>query len=219
MIKRQLLLLSVIVLFSLLEVLAADLETFKGIVVKVRDGDSFTVKYRKVETEIRLHGIEAPEKGQPYSKKAKKFLSDLTYQKTVKVVPLRKDHYYRYDSEVFLPDGRRINEEIVKAGFAWWSSEYAPDDKKLESLQAEARKNKIGLWADPDPIPPWEWKKDPKPTGFFASRYSKCYHIYSCDNLSVIKPKNLKRYKTEDEAIKDGKKEPCKCCKTKSQLK
>ena len=57
-----------------------------------------------------------------------------------------------------LPDGRVLNQELVKAGFAWWYRRYAPDDETLVQLEREAREAKRGLWADPDPLPPWEWR-------------------------------------------------------------
>ncbi len=50
------------------------------------------------------------------------------------------------------------NRELVKAGFAWWYRKYAPDDEMLEQLEREARRIKRGLWADPHPVPPWEWR-------------------------------------------------------------
>ena len=57
-----------------------------------------------------------------------------------------------------LPDGRNLNREIVKAGFAWWFRKYAPKDKELEALESEARAAKCGLWADPHPVPPWDYR-------------------------------------------------------------
>jgi micrococcal nuclease len=58
-----------------------------------------------------------------------------------------------------LPDGRNLNQEIVRAGFAWWCRQYARHDKELERLEAEAKGAKRGLWADKDPMPPWEFRR------------------------------------------------------------
>jgi endonuclease YncB( thermonuclease family) len=58
-----------------------------------------------------------------------------------------------------MPDGRNLNHEIVKAGFAWWFRGYAPNDEMLKRLEEEARLAKRGLWADKNPIPPWEYRK------------------------------------------------------------
>ena len=59
---------------------------------------------------------------------------------------------------MILPDGRVLNRELVKAGFAWWYRKYAPGNKALEQLEREAQEAKRGLWAEPEPVPPWEWR-------------------------------------------------------------
>jgi micrococcal nuclease len=61
-------------------------------------------------------------------------------------------------ADVILPDGRNLNHEIVRAGLAWWFRRYAPDDEDLKRLEAQARQAKRGLWADAEPVPPWEWR-------------------------------------------------------------
>ncbi|MFX0202169.1 MAG: thermonuclease family protein, partial [Candidatus Hodarchaeota archaeon] len=61
--------------------------------------------------------------------------------------------------EIILPGGSSLNRELVFVGFAWWYRKYAPDDRVLEKLEAEARAEKRGLWADKNPIPPWEWRQ------------------------------------------------------------
>ena len=59
--------------------------------------------------------------------------------------------------------GRSVNLELVEAGFAWWSEKYAPDDEQLAEAEKEARAEKRGLWAGPEPVPPWEWRRGEKP--------------------------------------------------------
>ena len=61
--------------------------------------------------------------------------------------------------DVILPDGINLNQELVKQGWCWWYRKYAPGDTVLEGLEKEARKARKGLWADPQPGPPWEWRK------------------------------------------------------------
>ena len=63
---------------------------------------------------------------------------------------------------VLLPDGTNVNHALVKDGWCWWYRKDAPGNKELESLEAEARDGKRGLWADPHPVPPWEWRKRSK---------------------------------------------------------
>ncbi len=68
------------------------------------------------------------------------------------------DKYGRTIGDVLLPDGRVLNHELVKAGFAWWYRRYAPDDETLAQLEREARGAQRGLWADSHAVPPWEWR-------------------------------------------------------------
>jgi endonuclease YncB( thermonuclease family) len=60
---------------------------------------------------------------------------------------------------VLLSDGTNVNHELVKDGWCWWYRKYAPENTELESLEKDAREAKKGLWADPQPVPPWEWRK------------------------------------------------------------
>ncbi len=107
---------------------------------------------------IRLHGIDCPEKRQAFGNRAKQFTSALVFGNTVTVQVMDRDRYGRTVAEVLLPDGRSLNRELVKAGFAWWYWRYAPDDATLAQLEREARGAQRGLWADPHAVPPWEWR-------------------------------------------------------------
>lgn len=68
------------------------------------------------------------------------------------------DRYGRLIADVILPDGRSLTHELVKAGFAWRHRQYS-GDLTLRGLQVEARNAKRGPWAEPNPVPPWEWWK------------------------------------------------------------
>jgi len=72
------------------------------------------------------------------------------------------DKYGRTLADVLLSDGTNVNHELVKDGWCWWYRKYAPGDTVLEGLEAEAREAKKGLWADPRPVPPWDWRKQRK---------------------------------------------------------
>jgi endonuclease YncB( thermonuclease family) len=112
-----------------------------------------------VPLERGLHGVDTPEKAQAFGTRARQFSSALAFQQTVTVRVHDTDRYGRLVGEVVLPDGRSLNQELVRAGLAWWYRQYAPDDTTLAQLEAEARAAKRGLWADATPIPPWEWRK------------------------------------------------------------
>ena len=71
---------------------------------------------------------------------------------------LTADRYRRPVAVVILPDGSNLNQRIVRAGFGWWFQQYAPRDRELETLERLAREEQAGLWRDPQPIPPWEFR-------------------------------------------------------------
>lgn len=132
---------------------------FTGPVVSVLDGDTIEVLHNQRPERIRLSGIDCPEKGQAYGHKAKEATSSLVFGKEVTLQTHGKDKYGRIIADVLLPDGTSVNHELVKDGWCWWYRKYAPGDAELEKLEMEARKANKGLWADQDPVPPWEWRK------------------------------------------------------------
>ena len=132
---------------------------FSARVVGVQDGDTITVLVDKTEVRVRLNGIDCPEKGQPFGHVAAELTSSLAFGKTVQVIDRGKDRYGRTLADVILPGGKSLNQELVRAGLAWWYRRYAPHDKTLANLEEEAREARRGLWQDNDPIPPWLWRK------------------------------------------------------------
>jgi endonuclease YncB( thermonuclease family) len=149
-----------------LPALADEAQEFTGKVAKVSDGDTITVLRDDGEREkIRLAGIDCPEKGQPFGEQAKEFTEEFCLGKEVKIAvegsPRRshaktgKDRYGRVLGEAILPDGRVLNEELLREGLAWWYRRYAPDNATYEKLEREAREAGRGLW----PVPPWEFRK------------------------------------------------------------
>jgi micrococcal nuclease len=132
---------------------------FSGKVVRVADGDTIEVLVNNRQVRVRLFGVDAPELHQPFGNRARQGTSELTFGKTVTVRVNRMDEYGRVVGEVILPDGASLNQELVRRGLAWWYRHYAPQDKQLEALEAEARRAKRGLWADARPIEPWVWRQ------------------------------------------------------------
>jgi micrococcal nuclease len=133
-----------------------------GKVVHIADGDTITVLHDREQVKIRLYGIDAPEKAQPFGNRAKQMTGDLAAGKVVTVKPRDKDRYGRTVAEIILPDGKNLNRELVGAGMAWHFVRYAKNDKELAQLEADAKANKRGLWTDPEPVPPWEWRRQKK---------------------------------------------------------
>jgi endonuclease YncB( thermonuclease family) len=137
---------------------AVEASEFRGRVVGIRDGDTLTVLNDGRPQAIRLHGIDAPEKSQAFGMRAKEFAANLAFAKTVIVSVRGLDRYGRTIGDVTLPDGRNLNQELVRAGYAWWYRRYSADSR-LAALEAQARTARRGLWADPDPVPPWDWRR------------------------------------------------------------
>lgn len=137
---------------------AFTMAAFQGKVVSIADGNTLTVLRDHAQVRVRLHGIDAPERGQPFGTRAKQFASDLAFGKVVTVEPTDRDRYGQIVAEVVLPDGRRLSPELLRAGYAWWYRRYSTDPT-LGEIEAEARAARRGLWADAHPIPPWQWRQ------------------------------------------------------------
>jgi endonuclease YncB( thermonuclease family) len=128
-----------------------------GRVSLVADGDTMEVQRSGRAVRLRLAGVDAPEKYQPYSNQARKFVAGLCLKRRVTVIPETTDQYGRSVATVLLPDGRNLNEELLKAGLAWHYRHYSANPR-LAALEAEARAARRGLWKDSAPIPPWEYR-------------------------------------------------------------
>jgi len=138
--------------------------TLTGRVVRVTDGDTIVVlDDNNSQHKIRLQGIDAPERGQAYGTKSKEHLSDSVAGKFVVVEYEKRDRYERILGKVLL-SGEDMNLEQIRAGLAWhykkYQNEQTPSDRDLYSeAENEARDAGRGLWHDPEPIPPWEYRK------------------------------------------------------------
>lgn len=133
-----------------------------GHVVGISDGDTLTVlDSGNRQYKIRLSAIDAPEKNQPFGMKSKQALSSLCYGKEAKVTPLKEDRYGRTVADVDC-GGRNVNEEQIRAGMAWVYRKYSKGYGDLYRLEDEARAGRQGLWADLEPVPPWEWRNNRK---------------------------------------------------------
>jgi endonuclease YncB( thermonuclease family) len=135
--------------------MAADLE---GKVTGVLDGDTIEVLHEKKPERIRLYGIDCPEKGQPFGQKAKQATSALLFGKDVRIETHGRDKYWRTLGTVFQGEAN-INQALVREGWCWWFSKFVPKDAVLKQLEQEAKDAKKGLWADPNPTPPWLYRR------------------------------------------------------------
>jgi endonuclease YncB( thermonuclease family) len=131
-------------------------------VVSVLDGDTLEVLHNQHPDRIRFSGIDYPEKGQAFGNNAKHAASDLAFGKNVTIQTHGHDKYKRTLGDMILLDGTNVNHALVKGGWCWWYRKYAPGDTVLEGFENEAREGRKGLWADPQPVPPWDWRKESK---------------------------------------------------------
>lgn len=137
---------------------------FTGKVVRIADGDTVTVlDLSKVRHKVRLTGIDAPEKKQPFGNRSKQSLSDMVFSKTVIVKTDKRDRYGRELGKVLI-NGIDVNREQIRRGMAWHYKAYQRDqstDDRQAYAEAEnkAKEQRRGLWIDSDPLPPWEWRK------------------------------------------------------------
>lgn len=175
------------------------------------DGDTITVlTSKKKQVKIRLYGIDCPEKKQAFGKKAKKFTSSMVYGKKVTVRKVTRDKYGRVIGWVSI-NGKSLNKELLKAGFAWHYKRYS-SDTALASLEKRARKAKRGLWADPNPIPPWEYRKGKTnvKTIYHGNTRSLIFHDSGCRNYKCKQCTAI--FKSKTKATRAGYR-PCRRCK------
>jgi len=147
------------IIFLILIFLPATVFAWSGQCVGVADGDTIKVIHYGKPEKIRLYGIDCPEKKQAYGKKAKQFTAKLVFKQIVNVKPVTTDRYGRTIAWLYVGD-KSLNKELLKAGLAWHYKRYSQDED-LAVLEAEARKNKIGLWNDKHPMPPWDFRRKP----------------------------------------------------------
>ena len=134
-------------------------EGFSGQVVAVLDGDMIEVLHDNRRQRIRLNVIDCPETGQAYSTNAKQATSEFVFGKEVTLHTHGMDKYGRTIADVLLPDGSSVNQRLVKEGWCWWYQKHAPKDHALKQSEQEAKAAKRGLWNDPDPLPPWVYRR------------------------------------------------------------
>ena len=135
-----------------------------GRVVGIADGDTVTLlDAANNQHKIRLSGIDSPEKTMPWGQKAKEGLSEMAFGQAVLIDWSKRDRYQRIVGIVLL-NGQDINLALIRKGLAWHYKKYAneqsaSDRAAYSSEEIDARAARRGLWSDPKPVPPWEWRK------------------------------------------------------------
>lgn len=146
------------------------------LVVGVSDGDTITARcgesgaYEQIK--VRMQGIDAPERKQPYGARSKEALSDLVFQRLAELRCGKTDRYQRKVCSVWVapaasPDGPRTLDAglaMVNTGMAWWYRAYAREQSPqervdYEAAEGDARRRRSGLWSDAAPLAPWDWRR------------------------------------------------------------
>jgi endonuclease YncB( thermonuclease family) len=131
-----------------------------GKVIQVIDGDTYDILLDNHTTKrIRMEGIDAPERGMPFYKLSKTYLSSLCFGVVVSVESTGKDRYGRTLAKTWLANGKEVGLLMVDAGYAWHFKKYSTDIP-LANAELKARKNKLGLWSEKSAIAPWAWRKN-----------------------------------------------------------
>jgi endonuclease YncB( thermonuclease family) len=156
--KKTALLISCIAIFWFSD---ASTQTWTGKVVDVRDGDVLKVSHpEKGVITLLLYGIDAPDERQPFFKQAKEFL---TYKVEGQVVNVQEfGTEQKIVTAIIVLDGVNINEQVLQAGYGWVYKKYCDQDfcSGWLTYEKQAKDQKLGLWQDENPTPPWEWRKN-----------------------------------------------------------
>ena len=134
-------------------------KVLQGKVVAIADGDTFTLLVQdSIQKKIRVASIDCPERKQPFSQKAKEFISAAIFNQQVQVEVQSTDRYRRIIGKVTYGNRKDLASELLKAGLAWHFKKYSKDPN-LQALEDHARASQKGLWIDPNAIAPWDWRK------------------------------------------------------------
>lgn len=160
-------------IISLLLPCAVFADTLTGRVVGIADGDTITVLDAvRQQHRIRVAGIDAPEKAQPFGQRSKENLSRLVFSKDVRIEWDKRDRYGRIIGKIWVQPsdcprcGLTLDAGLAQlsAGMAWWyrkfaSEQSAEDRGRYQFEEDEARARRVGLWREVDPVPPWDWRR------------------------------------------------------------
>lgn len=174
------------------------IEEFTGKVIGVTDGDTIKVLLNKETITIRLEGIDAPESKQSFGNKSKQALSDIVFGMEVTIRKTGDDRYGRTLGVVIVGDVD-ANAKMVEDGWAWHFEKYN-DEERLAKLETEAREAKRGLWADTNPLAPWEYRarqkmpetKEGDPNAlYWLNTSSNVRHNERCEHFKKTKKGRL----------------------------
>jgi len=197
-------------------------QSFDGRVVGVADGDTVTVlDSNNIQHKIRVAGIDAPEKGQPFGERSKQSLSRAVLGKDVRIEWDKQDRYGRMVGKVWVtppevtckqpPCPKTLDAGLAQltVGLAWHFKKYANEQAEEDRLryafaEDEARARKAGLWSAPNPIPPWEWRHGGAAYTGGMVRKSKNNICHAPGSSTYASVKNFTAYPTVEACLASG---------------
>jgi endonuclease YncB( thermonuclease family) len=147
-----------LIVFAFCFLLKVRADVISGRVEIIADGDTIIVLNANNEQKlVRLYGIDAPEKTQPYGEASRKYLADMVAAKDIDVSVYDIDRYGRSVGRIIIDD-KDINRAMIEAGYAWVYREYCKISECAEwtKLDKAARR---GLWQESNPVYPQEWRR------------------------------------------------------------
>jgi endonuclease YncB( thermonuclease family) len=154
-----------------------------GTAVIVHDGDTVSVQTSHGIVRVRLAGIDCPELAQPRGPEAKAFTARLVLGRTVRVESGGTDQYSRVLGRLVV-DGADVNVALVRAGMAW-RYQSPGNDRILMDAERTARTAHAGIWSDPNPEPPWQWRREHGVRGDQAADSSPRRHRSAVERVSL----------------------------------
>ena len=131
-------------------------------VVAVSDGDTLTARCdasgASAPIKVRIAAIDAPERKQAYGPQARANLVHLCARQQATIEPLDTDAYGRTVANVRC-GSTDVATAQVSAGLAWVYTQYAKNHPHLPALQRQARESGTGLWSQPRPLAPWDYRR------------------------------------------------------------
>jgi len=147
-----------------------------GVSIDVQDGDSFVMRDDLGNRiRVRISGIDAPEKSQAFADRSRQHLRDLMRDARIRLEPVKVDVFGRTVARVWVlaedgKSGRDAGMAQIEAGLAWHFKRYSSEQQDRDAMryakaQRQAQADGLGLWRDPSPEPPWDFrtrgKRDP----------------------------------------------------------
>jgi len=189
-------------------------------VVAVAGGHAITVLHDGKKERVRLYGLECPHHRQPFGAIAKGFTSRLLDGKLVEVEPVpldrkgrTKDQFGQTVALVYLEGRTCLNEELIMAGLAWVRNESCarPECKAWKELENRAKRQRLGLWSLPNPIPPWEFseRRQVQVPIYHGDIVRHIFHSANCEDFDC--PGCIAVFRGREQAIRAGYR-PCSVC-------